>query len=109
VPGKKDTWPTYDLYDCTVPQLVDALNQERQFTFLPGFVVPAGHFIRLQPQGPNGPLVAFDGDPAQNQYSQLDFSVSSWWPLSPGENQLTFTAATLGATCRGLVRFRPRY
>lgn len=107
VGGSRDTWPTFDIYDCTGPVLTNAAGQ--QIAFESDFVVPPGHFLRIEPKASGRSVVTLDGDPDLSYYAQLDFSVSSWWPLTPGDNQISLSAAAFGPACHALVRWRDRW
>jgi hypothetical protein len=110
--GDVPTSPTIDIYGpCAGPTIENDLGE--LIAFKPGFTIPAGHFVRVQPQGPAGlPLVAYDGDTAQQQYGQLDFTQTTpdlGLMLDPGDNRLSFTAQSPGPGCQAVVSWRTRY
>jgi hypothetical protein len=106
VGGQAPAWPTFDIYGpCTAPKLTNSFGQVIAFTS--GLTVADGHFVRVQPKGQFGPLVADDANVSQYRY--LDFAQTSWWPLEPGENRITYTAASLGAGSRVVIRWRSRW
>ncbi len=111
VAGTLPTSPTLDIYGpCTGPQIID--DDGELIAFKPAFAIAAGHFVRVQAEGPGGlPLVAGDGDVAQQLYGQLDFTRTTpdlALTLEPGDNRLVFTAVSTGAGSMAVVSWRDR-
>lgn len=106
------TSPTIDIYGpCTGPVLENEAGD--LIAFKSGFAVAAGHFVRVQPEGPAGlPLVAGDGDISQQLYGQLDFAQTApdlGLMLEPGDNRISFTAQSIGGGCQAAVSWRGRH
>lgn len=109
VGGEANAWPTWDIYGpCTAPLLTDI--DGRKIAFKGDYTVPDGHFVRVQPRAPGGPIVAYDGDPTVSHYNAINFAQNSaWWPLAPGENRVVFNPASFGRGAHVVGRWRPRW
>ena len=53
--------------------------------------------------------VLLNGDTANSRYDQLDFSVSEWFELIPGETNLRLYPLTQSAPASALIEFRSAY
>lgn len=53
--------------------------------------------------------IFLDGVVANSYYSKVDFSVSTWWTLEPGDNRLLFVSSSPTAGCYAEVTYRNTY
>lgn len=91
---------------CTGPQLTNDTTGQT-IAFNSSLVLNAGDYLELN-SGP-GPLARTAnllGQPDSSQLSSMDFTVSEWFPLDPGLNNVRYhpvTGGSVGAICEMTV------
>lgn len=88
--GNADTPPVLRIYGpCTDPVVVH-VEQEKQLAFT-GLTIAAGQFLEVDV---DRRTVLYQGNTNDPRYDTLDFSVSEWWQLLPGQQTIRFLPAT---------------
>jgi hypothetical protein len=54
-------------------------------------------------------LVYLGNDPTNTRYDYVDFAISSWWSLLPGENHLRFVPDTADGAANAVVSWNDAY
>ena len=93
------TLPTIDIYGPCVNPVVSNLTAGTQFAFT-SLILTAGQFVRITFRDRT---VLLDGSAASSRYGDVDWTVSTWWTLQPGVNQLAFTPTAPTAGCQARV------
>jgi hypothetical protein len=91
------TEPSFPVWQCYgMAQNVTLINRTTGDLFRVNVSIPDGHFVTVDMAARTACL---DGNPALSVYGDIDFTVSNWWPLAPGVNevQLETDASDLGA------------
>lgn len=106
VGGTVATPPWIDIYGpCTSPSVrLIGTGQTIAFT---GLTIAAGNFLRVN-LDPTQRTVYLNGDPTQSRYGSLNFTISQWWSLPPGPQQLLFAPSSPGRGCQAVVSWRNR-
>lgn len=92
--GNADAYPLIRLYGpSTEPEFWND-TQGKVFKFA-SLTVAAGTFVEIDTRAKT---IRLNGDPASSLQNKLVFPDSSWWSLSPGENDLRFVPATYTAS-----------
>jgi hypothetical protein len=105
VSGTAPAWPVIDLYGPVSSPVLHHLGADELVSF-PLLSVLAGDFIRIDM---GGRTITSLGDPGASRYSALDFSTSTWWPLTPGVNRVSLTCASAGSGAMARIRWRSRW
>ncbi|WP_322767687.1 phage distal tail protein [Frankia sp. Cr1] len=93
------TLPSVDVYGpCINPVLIN-LTTGSQFAFT-SLTLAAGQFIRVNFRDR---MVLLNADTASSRYGDADWTVSSWWALQPGVNQIAFTPSGPGPGCQAVL------
>lgn len=104
VGGTISAAPQIDVYGpCTSPS-IELVGTGQNIVFT-GLTVADGNFLRVDL---SARTVYLNGDPTLSEYSALDFTVSSWWALPPGQQQLLFSPLNAGPGCVAVVSWRNR-
>lgn len=93
--------------DQTAPVLSDVDTGEKlSFTALGGLSIPLGSYVEIDFQAGTA-LV--NGTPGNSVYQYIDFAISDWWFLRPGQiNRLAVTASASDGSAQVVVEFRNR-
>lgn len=99
------TPPTWDLYGpCTNPVVTNTSTGE-QFGFAT-LVLASGEFVRVDH---GARTVYLNADANASRYGDVDWTVSTWWLLTPDAAQVAFVPASPGAGCHALLSWRDRW
>ena len=76
------------------------------FTALNGLDIPLGSYVEIDfLEG----TALMNGDPNNSVYQYIDFSISSWWLLRPGEvNRIAVTATSSDGSAQTLIEYKNR-
>lgn len=96
VQGNVRPWWYADVYGPGVAPVLSFPGAGWQVAFNSQLALPAGHFVRVYPKSPSGPVVLYDGDPLQDAYGYLDFTRTTWRRLAKGRNSVALTAQSFG-------------
>lgn len=76
------------------------------FTALGSLTIPLGSYVELDFEEGTALL---NGDPNNSVYQYIDFGVSDWWMLRPGEiNRIAATATASDASAETIIEFNNR-
>jgi hypothetical protein len=93
-----------DLYGpCTNPALY--IGDSDQVLAL-NLTIAAGDYIHVDFAART---VTLNSDPNQSRYGSLDFLRSSWWPLPPGPQRISFNPSYASGSSKAVLTWRPRY
>ena len=105
--GNARCYPVLQLWGpCTFPR-IDNL-QDRNVFGLPkqlafDVALSAGQYLEVDLREKT---VFLNGNPAQSRYSTLDFAVSEWWSLAPGDNFVKYFPDTFSGNARAVLTYR---
>ena len=86
---------------CTNPVLSnETVDAQLAFT---GLTLAAGVYVELDATAHTANL---NSNPALSVYDRLDPAVSSWWPLVPGDNRISYAASTTGPGTQAVIEWR---
>ncbi len=89
---------------CTAPVLINNLTGQR-IAFTESLVLTAGQYVEVDSQAHTAYL---NSDTSLSQLVYLDFSVSSWWQIQPGTQQIRYapTGPSPGSQAELTYRYR---
>jgi hypothetical protein len=90
--------------DCSEPVITNQTTG--QIFELDGVSIAAGTYMQIDM---GARTVYLNGDPGLSYYNYINFTTSSWWELQPGDNLVTISCATLGATAELDIYYNPRW
>jgi hypothetical protein len=97
--GTYRAWPLIDVYGpCTQAHVAWTTPAAGGVSFLPGYAIASGHVVNIDTQAQTCLL-----DGTTSVYSSLDFVNTRWPALEPGNQLITFTAATYASPSRIVV------
>lgn len=100
--GNIDTYPRIRLYGPVTGPKIE--NQTTGQTLeLPDLVIVAGDYVELDTLTRT---VLYLSDPDQSRYSYMDFDVSDWWALKPGDNNIRYYPDTSALGAAAVITFR---
>jgi len=107
VVGNVPTPPYIRIYGtCAAPRIRRVLpDQTATDIYMPNLSLESPHYIDIDVENRR---VFLDGVVANSYLSLIDFSVSDWFDLQPGDNNVLFTAASASAGCYAEVSYRNR-
>jgi hypothetical protein len=95
--------PILRLYGpCTNPRIENATDASKSLRFT-GVTLAAGEYLEVDVRNRT---VRANGDAAANRYSNLDFTLSQWWRLLPGDNNIRYFPETFTAGAAAVLIFR---
>lgn len=99
--GNADAYPLIQLFGpCTNPRIENATTDERMLFDLE---LGEGDYLEIDTRERT---IVFDGNPASSSYDDLDFALSSWISLAPGENLLRYYPEAYDEGAEAVIRFR---
>lgn len=99
--GRSVAWPKIRVFGpCVNPTIRNATSGR---AIVVNYALSAGEFLEIDTE-PRSRSVRLNG--TANRYSAVDFLNTSWWGLTPGQNELRLDLATFGAGCRMDVEWR---
>lgn len=88
--GNADSYPLLRLYGPMTEPIITNDTQGKSLAFV-GVTLTAGEFLEIDTRAKT---IYLNGDTSASRYSKLSFPASSWFTLSPGENELRLHPAT---------------
>jgi hypothetical protein len=107
--GPLNTWPTITVTGvCTNPVLVnDTVGAQLAIgTAAQPLTLGASDVLTVDTRNR---IVYLGTDPTNSRYNYVDFTVSSWWPLLPGNNQLRFVPSSAQTSAVAVVTWHDAY
>jgi hypothetical protein len=103
--GTAVTWPIIQIFGyCTVPAIINDTTN-KTFAMASGYTVNAGEVLVIDTRQ----RAVYLGTPNASRYNQVDFSRSSFWPLIPGDNHITFVPATADPNAKAVITWQNAY
>lgn len=104
--GTDDALPFVRIFGpCTQPR-IENITTGKKLEFLSTFSLLAGEFLDIDfKEG----TVLLDGNPANSRYDKVDFSVSEWWTLIPGDNLLRYYPLAFTFPSLASFFYRPKF
>ena len=100
--GTQNAYPVVKIYGpCVGPRLVN-VSQGHELDF-PGLTILAGEFLEIDLRAKT---IRYNGDPADSRYNTLDFTLSTWWGLTPGPQQVRFIPDTFSLPSQAQITWR---
>jgi hypothetical protein len=106
VDGTEETLPFIRIFGpCTQPR-IENRTTGLKLEFLSSFSLLAGEFLDIDfKEG----TVLLNGDTANSRYDKVDSSVSDWWTLIPGNNQIRYYPLSYTAPSAATVIYKPKF
>lgn len=100
--------PLFRVYGgCTDPQFfLTRPDSSTAVMSLSGVVVSPGHYLDIDVLNR---AIYMDSSTESSFYSKVDWTVSEWWDLESGSNQITFNADNPDVACFAQIIFRPQW
>jgi hypothetical protein len=90
---------------CTAPRLVnETLGEEIAFTS--DLALDAGEYVEIDTRDKTAYLLSM---PGVSRLNQIDFAVTSWWRIEPGEQQIRYAPASASAGAAAQIEYRPAW
>jgi hypothetical protein len=108
VDGNTITPPKFLIYGgCDDPSFTVQYEDESQKTLaFTGLTINPGDYLEVDIANRTAYI---NSEPANSYYHKLNFTVSEWWELEPGANQITFNATNTDSSCVAYVEYRDRW
>ena len=104
--GNVETHFTARMYGpCSAPRLVNDLTGE-ELTFSSALVLAAGEYIEVDTQARTALL---NSSASSSRLGYVDFSVSTWWQVQPGLQDIRFAPTSPTAGSQAEITYRPRW
>lgn len=92
---------------CDDPEIILTTPDGETLTFATqALALPVGSYLDIDFTNRR---IYLDGVVANSYYSKVDFSVSTWWTLEPGDNRLLFVSTNPTTGCYAEVSYRNTY
>jgi len=105
VGGDLPTPPKIRIYGpVTAPGITNTTTGDT-IMFVPTFTIPASGYVSIDMAA--GTILAND-DPSLTRMNSVDWSVSDFWMLQPGNNQISFTGTALSVVTQAVITWRER-
>lgn len=104
-PGNAPASPVLELYGPATDPVIANVTTGKVLAFA-GLEVAAGDFLEIDTAEKT---ILLNGIPSASRYGFVDFAVSSWWDLEPGDNLVRYYPAAFDAGAEARVRFRARW
>jgi len=105
--GNAQCFPVIQLWGpCTFPRIDNLQDRNvfgvpKQLAF--DVTLGAGQYLEVDLRERT---VLLNGNPAESRYSTLDFTVSDWWTLAPGDNFVKYFPDSFSGNARAVVTYR---
>lgn len=104
--GNVETHFTARMYGpCSAPRLVNDTTGE-ELTFSSALVLAAGEYIEVDTQARTALL---NSSASSSRLGYVDFSVSTWWQVQPGLQDIRFAPTSPTAGSQAEITYRPRW
>lgn len=90
---------------CTAPRLVNDTTGE-ELTFSSALTLAAGEYIEVNTQTRTALL---NSSASSSRLGYVDFSVSTWWQVQPGLQDIRFAPTSPSAGSQAEITYRPRW
>lgn len=106
IQGTEETLPFIRIFGpCTQPR-IENRTTGKKLEFISSFSLLAGEFLDIDfKEG----TVLLNGDTANSRYDKVDSSVSDWWTLIPGNNQIRYYPLTFTVPSLATVIYKPKF
>ncbi len=104
--GNTETYFTARMYGpCTAPRLVNDTTGE-ELTFSSALTLAAGEYVEVDTQNRTAYL---NSSTSESRLGYVDFSVSTWWQVQPGLQDIRFAPTSPSAGSQAEITYRPRW
>lgn len=90
---------------CTAPRLVNETTGE-EITFTSALVLAAGEYVEIDTRDRSAYLLSMS---SLSRLTYIDFTVTSWWRLEPGEQQVRYAPGVSAAGSVAVITYRPSW
>lgn len=90
---------------CTGPSLINVTTGE-EITFLPSLSLAAGQYVEVDTREQSA---VAQSDASISRLTYLDYSVTSWWRLEPGDNAIRYAPGDVDAGAKADIIYRPAW
>jgi hypothetical protein len=90
---------------CTGPRLVNETTGE-ETTFTAALVLAAGEYVEVDTRNRTAYL---NSEAGQSRLNYLDFTVTSWWRIEPGDQQIRYAPETASPGSVAEITYRPAW
>jgi hypothetical protein len=90
---------------CTAPALINETTGE-QLAFTTDLVLGAGQYVEVDTRERTAFLLSLT---SQSRLGDIDFAVTSWWRLEPGEQRIRYAPAQTSAGAQAVIEYRPAW
>jgi hypothetical protein len=90
---------------CTAPRLVNETTGE-EITFTSSLSLSAGEYVEIDTR--NRTALALSNTNA-SRLTYVDFEVTSWWRMEPGDNKVRYAPMTSSAGSAAVITYRPAW
>lgn len=90
---------------CTAPSLINETSGE-EITFTTALVLAAGEYVEIDTRERTAVLVS---DPALSRLNMIDFAVTSWWRIEPGDQLIRYAPADADPGAGAVIEYRPSW
>lgn len=103
--GTESTPPVITIYGKCASPVVKNRTTGEVFS-IPGLTIFDGEYLTIDMANKT---VLKNSDSGQSFYGQVDFSLSTWWTVQPGNNDIEFDASNVDNACVAFVSFTSRW
>lgn len=90
---------------CTGPSLINETLGE-EITFTDGLVLGSGEYVEVNTQDRSAYL---NSSTSLSRLNYLDFEVSAWWLLDPGDQQVRYAPSLVSGAAAAVITYRPAW
>lgn len=89
---------------CAGPRLRNETTGE-EITFTDSLVLGAGEYVEIDTRARTADLMSL----SNSRLNLLDFAVTSWWRIEPGDNQIRYNPTISDAGSAAVITYRPAW
>lgn len=104
--GTAPVYPVVTLFGPMTQARIENQTTGKKMELLSGYTISSGEYLVLDM---NEGTAYLNGDPTNSKYDKIDFSVSDWWELVPGINDLRLYPGSSSSPASALVEYRSAY
>jgi tail protein len=93
---------------CTDPSLINESTGE-EITFGGGLVLASGDYVEVSTRDRTATLTLNGTASAVDRLNSLDWTVTSWWRVEPGMNQIRYAPAIASVPAAAVIEYRPAW
>lgn len=90
---------------CSAPSLINETTGE-EITFTSALTLGAGEYVEIDTRKRTAYLLSLTGS---SRLNYIDFSVTSWWRIEPGLQQIRYAPHDVAAGSAAVIEYRPAW